>query len=128
MNKLPVFEWFFSMGDVLVSVNTAFEGVVVPPHLKGKENVDFIMGSVPTPNLAPDAEGVTASMRFGPSLHTCRFPWGSVTRMASPEAVIQFAKPQPLKEVESGPEPTEDTAKPAGKKEKKSKGHLRVVK
>lgn len=90
MNKLPIFEWFASQGDVLVTVNTQFENVDIPGHLKRQELVDFILGETPTPKMSVDEHGVHAPMRFSGALFNCYFPWNSVVQMSSEDAVIQF--------------------------------------
>jgi hypothetical protein len=120
LNKLPVFNWFIAMGDVLITVETKAVDVDIPLHLRQNETVDFILGQVPTPKLTVDEGGVTAPMRFGGTLHTCRFPWGSIRQMASPVAVMQFSNVPPTDAHDTG----------AGKKggSKKKGGHLRVVK
>jgi stringent starvation protein B len=120
LNKQPVLDWFLSMGDVLVTVETKADGVDVPKHLYQSETVDFILGKVPTPNLSMDGDGVVAPMRFGGVLHTCVFPWESIRQMASPLAVMHFTK------VPTG-EAKEDDDKKKGSSKKKG-GHLRVVK
>lgn len=120
MNKLPVFNWFIAMGDVLITVETKAVGVDIPPHLRENETVDFILGQIPTPKLTVEEDGITAPMRFGGTLHTCRFPWGSIRQMASPTAVMQFSNVPSAETQEAG-----DRKKGSPKKKG---GHLRVVK
>ena len=120
MNKLPVFNWFIAMGDVLITVETKAVGVDIPPHLRENETVDFILGQIPTPKLTVDEAGVTAPMRFGGTLSTCRFPWESIRQMASPAAVMQFSNAPATETHET------DDRKKVGVKKKG--GHLRVVK
>ncbi len=120
MNKLPVFEWFFPLGDIMVTVNTRVEGVDIPPKLRQQEIVDFILGEIPTPKLKTDKNGITAPMRFSSSLYSCYFPWNSIIQMSGPDAVMQFRNPIPL-EGNYG-------AKPALAANKKKRGNLRVVK
>lgn len=127
MSKLPVFEWFLARGDVHVTIATAVEGVEIPQHLKRKDIVDFVLGSVPTPQIFADKNGIEASMRFGGELFLCRFPWESVLQMISQEhdAVMQFRGP-----VMSGSKPADGAAKKsqASPSRSKGRGNLRLVK
>jgi len=90
VNKLPIFEWFWTQGDILVTVNTKTPGVDVPEFLRQKELVDFIMGENPTPRLQADERGILVGMRFSLALHTCFFPWDSIERIKCPTSIIQF--------------------------------------
>lgn len=123
VNKQPVFSWFLENGDVMVSVDTGFEGVDTPPPLRTGEVVGFIFGSVPTPHLTVDDWGLTSPMRFSGNLYTCRFPWGSIQQLSSQDAVIQFR--QGGATVDDAPS---GTAKGIAEGEKKSRGNLRLVK
>ena len=90
MSKLPVFEWFVSRGDVLISVNTSVSGVDIPSHFMKQEVVDFILGAMPTPKMSVNEDGIDASMRFSGSVRQCHFPWDSIVQMSGHDAVIQF--------------------------------------
>jgi len=109
VNKLPVFEWFWGQGDVLVTVNTRAPEVDVPAFLREKELVDFIMGELPTPRLQADERGILVGMKFSGVPHTCFFPWDSIERMKGPASVIQFqAQPEaPAKKKPEKPEKPE---------------------
>lgn len=120
MNKLPIFEWFFALGDVLVTVNTRSEGVDIPKTLDQQEMVDFIFGENPTPKVEADEYGVSAPMRFSGSLYPCYFPWSSIVQMSGRDAVIQFRNAETSSEAET-------PAKPE-KHAKKNRGNLRIVK
>jgi len=93
LSKLPVFEWFFNQGDVLITVNTHVDQVDIPPNLRNQEIVDFILGPTPTPKMTMDERGVTASMRFSGALYACYFPWTAIIQMSGQDAVIQFRNP-----------------------------------
>lgn len=120
MNKLPIFEWFFALGDVLVTVNTKSEGVDIPKNLGQQEMVDFIFGENPTPKVEADEYGVSAPMRFSGSLYPCYFPWSSIVQMSGKDAVIQFRN----SDISAEPE----TPAPQKKQGKKNRGNLRIVK
>ncbi|VAX18866.1 hypothetical protein MNBD_NITROSPINAE03-230 [hydrothermal vent metagenome] len=120
MNKLPIFEWFYPQGDVMVTVNTHITGVDIPPDLRQQEIVDFILGDKPTPKLTADGVGISAPMRFHGSLYSCYFPWACVLQMSGQEAVMQFRNPTPVKG-DFGVQPKQAA-------NKKRRGNLRVVK
>lgn len=121
MSKLPIFEWFLSRGDVLISVNTRVDAVDVPPHLKRQEIVDFILGAVPTPKLSTGPEGIDASMRFAGKVYSCHFPWDSILQMSGHDAVIQFRNPL----MEETPPENKNREKQG---QKKTRPNLRVIK
>ncbi|VAX18854.1 hypothetical protein MNBD_NITROSPINAE01-1709 [hydrothermal vent metagenome] len=125
MNKVPVFEWFYTQGDLLVTVTTALESVDVPANLKRQEVVDFILGAVPTPKLSFDEIGIKTPMRFSGKLHNCYFSWESIIQMSSQDAVIQFRNKHAEKEVDMA----QQSVKPAaGTTKKPGRANLRVVK
>jgi len=105
MNKLAIFESFYSAGDVLVTLNTNTDGLDIPSNLRSQEIVDFILGQTPTPKLTADDHGVSTPMRFSGSLYNCYFPWSAIVQMSGQDAVIQFRNPdlsktsQPAKKV-----------------------------
>jgi len=102
LNKLPIFEWFYPQGDVMVTVNTNITGVDIPSDLRQQEIVDFVLGDKPTPKLTADGVGISAPMRFSGSLYSCYFPWDCVMQMSGQEAVMQFRNPVPVKAETSG--------------------------
>ena len=120
LSKLPVFEWFYPLGDVMVTVSTQVDGVDVPSSLRQQEIVDFILGEIPTPKLVADDNGVSAPMRFAGSLYSCYFPWDSIIQMSGQDAVMQFRNPMPAKS-DYGMKPTQVA-------NKKKRGNLKVVK
>ena len=126
VNKVPVFEWFYGHGDVLVSVNTALDNVDVPVTLKRQEVVDFILGAAPTPKLSFNEEGIKTPMRFSGKLHECYFPWESIVQMSSQDAVIQFRN----KHADIEKAATASATKQAKTKKAKKAGraNLRIVK
>lgn len=123
MNKVPVFEWFYAQGDVLVTVNTALETVDVPANLKRQEMVDFILGEVPTPKLSFGEDGIRSSMRFSGKLHNCYFPWESIIQISSQDAVIQFRNNHAQPD-----QPVDTSQMKHAKRKKTGRPNLRVVK
>jgi len=121
LSKLPIFNWFFSQGDVLMTVNTHSDGVSVPSHVRQQEIVDFIVGVKPTPKLVAGDEGVTASMKFSGAIHECHFPWSSIVQMSVQDAVIQFRNPAAFNTKFEPTQPQESQAR-------KKRGNLRIVK
>jgi len=120
LNKLPIFEWFYPQGDIMVTVNTNITGVDIPSDLRQQEVVDFVLGDKPTPKLTADGAGINAPMRFSGSLYSCYFPWDCVMQMSGQEAVMQFRNPIPVK--------GDFGAQPKLAANKKRRGNLRVVK
>lgn len=120
LNKLPVFEWLYPLGDVMVTVSTQVDSVDVPASLRSQEIVDFILGEKPTPKLVADNNGVSAPMRFSGSLYSCYFPWDSIIQMSGQDVVMQFRNPIPIK---SG-----YGVKPTQVANKKKRGNLKIVK
>ncbi len=116
VDKIPIFEWFLSSGDVLITVDTTFDGVDIPAHLNRQDSIDFILGATPTPKLSTETGGVKVPMRFSGALYSCYFPWGSIVQMSSQDAVIQFRSAPFAKDV-----------KPS-RNMKKTKPNLRLVK
>lgn len=119
VNKLPIFEWFWLQGDILVTINTKAPEVDVPAFLREKELVDFIMGENPTPRLQADERGILVGMKFSGAPHTCFFPWDSVERIKCPTSMIQF-------HTETDGTGKKQPAKPELAKSKRS--NLRLVK
>ncbi len=120
MNKLAIFEWFYSTGDVLITLNTHADGLDIPPNLRSQEMVDFILGEIPTPKITADAHGISTPMRFSGSLYNCYFPWSAIVQMSGQDAVIQFRNPDLSKASQPEKAPIE---RPAGKK----RANLRLV-
>ncbi len=124
VNKRPVFSWFLENSDVLVSIDTACDGVDTPPQLQTGEVVSFIFGAVPTPHLTFDDWGITSPMRFSGNLYTCRFPWEAIQQLSSQDAVIQFRNSDAPDEATTDA-PSEKNPSDKGKK---GRGNLRLVK
>jgi len=134
INKIPVFDWFFDLGDVYLTVLIkGVQDIKVPQHLLEKEAEIFIVGDVPTPHLTYNKEGVNSPMRFGDTSFNCFFPWDAIVRMGGESAVIQFAVDEAKNEDFSG-SALNPTAKKSNKgkgksgESEKKKSHLRVVK
>ncbi|MBN2468615.1 MAG: hypothetical protein JXD19_10740 [Deltaproteobacteria bacterium] len=89
MIKLAIFNLLCQEGDVNLVVDTAIEGVDIPPYLYGRM-ANFIVGNSPSPNLKTDEQGISAPMRFGDTKFVCYFPWAAVKAMVSRRAVVNF--------------------------------------
>lgn len=74
----------------MATVNTRDPKVDIPPFLREKESVSFILGVNPTPRLQADGKGILVEMKFGGAPHTCFFPWESIERLECKGSVIQF--------------------------------------
>jgi len=117
INKEPVFAWFVESGDVMITVDPHDDRLDIPPHLRGADPVNFVLGVTPSPHMGYDGWGVTAPMRFAGNLYTCRFPWSAIMQMSSENAVIQFRTAQ-----------TAAAPPPRQTPDRKKKPTLRVVK
>tara|TARA_B100000959_G_scaffold123970_1_gene130155 strand:- start:46136 stop:46525 length:390 start_codon:yes stop_codon:yes gene_type:complete len=126
-NRLPLFDWFYAQGDVLVTVSLNTEGVEVPKDLRQEEFADFVLGESPTPKLIADDVGVSASMRFSGALYSCYFPWTSIVQMSGTDAAVQFRNPL----LTDTPPDSKEMHKCHNRNQhsrKKSKPNLRLVK
>ncbi len=124
---LPVFEWFYEHGDIMLTIRTTAPGVEVPVDLRANELVDFIIGAKPTPKLQYDKFNITAPMRFSQKLYKCIFPWNSIVRISSDKAVIQFTETDGSspEKADSRKKSVKVTQLPRGDKATR---HLKVVK
>lgn len=124
---LPVFDWFYGHGDIMLTIRTKAPGVEVPVDLRANEFVDFIIGVKPTPKLQYDKFSITAPMRFSQKLYKCVFPWQSIVRISSDKAVIQFTmSDESLSEKGGANKSVKVTQLP--KEGKGTTRHLKVVK
>lgn len=61
--------------QVLVHINPATEGVVIPSHLSENRTVTLRLSRFFKGDLSLDDEKVTAELLFGPEYFTCVLPW-----------------------------------------------------
>lgn len=131
--KIPIFRWFYDLGDVYLTVLTIDNNKInIPPHLMQKEVETFVVGAIPTPDLTYDNSGITAPMRFGTNFFSCFFSWDAIVSMGGSSALIQFFnqktdKHDDVKESTALKENTESEKKEKTPKHSQ-KSHLRVVK
>lgn len=123
MNKLPVFNWYLELGDVLLTINAKAKNVSLPPQLREEESVNLIVGFKPTPDISADEWGVVAPMRFSGAQYTCKIPWESVMQMSSKDAVISFRDLEKETEFQES-----DEAQLSSAPDAKDRSHLRLVK
>jgi len=61
--------------QVLVHINPATDGVVIPPHLSENKTVTLRLSRFFKGDLCIDDDKVTAELLFGPEYFTCVLPW-----------------------------------------------------
>ena len=79
------FEHLLCHNGVVVAVNVAAAGVVLPPHLRDRLHVVLnyeLDPVVPIPDLEVTAEGVRAMLSFGRQPFATFVPWTAVLAMA----------------------------------------------
>jgi hypothetical protein len=64
--------------QVLVHINPATDGVVIPPHLSENRTVTLRLSRFFKGDLFVDDEKVTAELLFGPEYFTCVLPWDCI--------------------------------------------------
>jgi hypothetical protein len=64
--------------QVLVHINPATSGVIIPPHLSENRTVTLRLSRFFKGDLFIDEESVTAELLFGPEYFTCVLPWDSI--------------------------------------------------
>jgi hypothetical protein len=80
-----VFEHLLCHGGVLVMVEVAAAGVVLPPHLHDKPRVVLqyeLEPVVPIPDLDVTVEGIRATLSFSREPFATFVPWAAVIVMA----------------------------------------------
>ena len=61
--------------QVLVHINPATPGVVIPPHLSENRTVTLRLSRFFKGDISLSEEQVTAELLFGPEYFTCSLPW-----------------------------------------------------
>jgi hypothetical protein len=64
--------------QVLVHINPATVGVIIPPHLSENKTVTLRLSRFFKGDLLVDDEKVTAELLFGPEYFTCVLPWDCI--------------------------------------------------
>jgi stringent starvation protein B len=132
--KPVVIEDLLSKGAVLVHVDARAEGVIVPANHRSDPGLILRLGyglTPPIPDLAFDADKITATLTFGGVPFHCVLPWKSVFALVGednrgavwqedmpPEVAARWAAAREGKKQEPEPEPP----KPKGRG-----GHLKLV-
>ena len=108
MLKLKLFNTLYDEGDVNVVVDTTLEGVMVPEHTGGKLT-NFVLGTIPSPHLTANEEGIVAPLRFGTERFVCFFPWIAIRALVTRQAIVNF----PPDEKSVKPQKPPDTGGPS---------------
>ena len=64
--------------QVLVHINPATHGVVIPPHLLNNRTVTLRLSRFFKGDMTINEEKVTAELLFGRDYFTCELPWSSI--------------------------------------------------
>lgn len=64
--------------QVLVHINPAFAGVVIPAYLMDNRTVTLRLSRYFKGRLATNEREISAELLFGPSYFVCTIPWGSI--------------------------------------------------
>lgn len=125
--------------QVLVHLNPAAEGVIIPPHLSDNRTVTLRLSRFFKGALSLDSEKVTAELLFGPEYFTCVLPWDAIWGASSirgqeyvwpesaPDEVIEMFLSHRDDQMRLPPRP-ERFVPPPAMKPKRAASHLRRVK
>jgi hypothetical protein len=95
------FERLLCNCGVLVLVDSAASGVVLPKHLTGKIMLDYDLDAiVPIPDLEATNQGVSATLSFSREPHKTFVPWTAVIVMAPKRTGVTSSRTR----VSEGPE------------------------
>ena len=71
-------ERLLSDEQVLVHINPAMTGVVLPPHLMDNRTVTLRLSRFFKGQLTTNEHAITAELLFGPEYFECIIPWNSI--------------------------------------------------
>jgi hypothetical protein len=77
-NQQTTVERLLNDEQVLVHINPAFNGVVIPPYLMDNRTVTLRLSRFFKGRLSTDDNKITAELLFGSEYFTCVIPWGSI--------------------------------------------------
>lgn len=77
-NQQSTIERLLNDEQVLVHINPAFAGVVIPAYLMDNRTVTLRLSRYFKGRLATDERQISAELLFGPSYFVCSIPWGSI--------------------------------------------------
>lgn len=122
--------------QVLVHINPAFPGVMIPEYLMDNRSVTLRLSRYFRGRLSTNENQITAELLFGPSYFVCAIPWGSIWGASSvrgEEFVWSEATPPDilhlvLTQEERNAELERREARPRLKNPRATASHLRRVK
>lgn len=77
-NQRTTIERLLNDEQVLVHLNPAFDGVVIPAYLMDNRSVTLRLSRYFKGRLSTNDREITAELLFGPSYFVCSIPWGSI--------------------------------------------------
>lgn len=77
-NQQTTIERLLNDEQVLVHINPAYDGVVIPPYLTDNRTVTLRLSRFFKGRLSTDDNKITAELLFGAEYFVCVVPWGSI--------------------------------------------------
>lgn len=135
-NQQSTIERLLNDEQVLVHINPAFEGVVIPAYLTDNRTVTLRLSRYFKGRLSTNEREISAELLFGPNYFVCSIPWGSIWGASSvrgEEFVWTEATPPEilhlvLSQEERNAEIERRDIRPRMKTPRAAVGHLRRVK